>query len=646
MQSPGLKSEKEFTQEAVKQNIPTKLAESIYFYQDRARKAYEQRESANEFFDGMGYYQDYILNRQAMNSYLRPKKNDDEVRVNTGVAEKKIETVWNELKQISLDIECRAFDKKDLPLVNLGESFTDAIKRTNEIEREDDMYDSAVWELLSQRAVFIEECVDNGTVRDKREDGKTVKRVTGMPYKKLLSGLKVFLGDITLPWYKFNQQPYVIVYERIHWKEAERRYRYDENGKENPMWKFVGKGNSVAFGGLFGLRFGIIEEDEVEVLAYRSYPDDEKMDLVNGVPMDKVGTKLPWEYEGYNIRMFTLKPMSLDFAYGKPLTASSKTLQSLNNETIRLLIRKFRQAIEPPSGTSGRVFSRDIWAPAAMTQGIKKDDISVLIDHQGVTSSEMSMYDLIEKKTEEFIGAGSLQQGIKQSGQQTATEIQQLQKQFATQLGSAIYAIMVMRRDMSYLRLYHLLEMVKKPTGKVFDTMSEKMKNTYMMFTKEDADLGNGRLGRKQIIFQDEDLPPEALQAVYDKEEELSVLGQDTRFFFINVKKLLEVPLNWFIVVNQGFKESESLDKVLFTDSLNQAVAVSQVAQRPLNGDSIIQDFGQIWKRKDWFQKEAPQSLVPMGAGMDQGAGTDAAGQMTPDRPQVPSINTLEGNLT
>lgn len=646
IKSPGLASEKKFMEMGNAKNIPKEVLEYTWFYQDRARKAFDQRERKCIHFDGLSYTADYYLNQQAANTYLRPKLNDDEVRVNTGTTEKKVETVWNELQQLNFEPEIRAFDKKDIPIIELGESFTDMVKRTNEIEQDDYLLREAILEGLTQRAVFIEEVWDDGTVRDKRENG-VYRRTLGKARKRLVSGLKIFLGDITLPWYRFNDQPYIIKYDRIHWKEAEKMFKYDKDGKENPMWQYVSKGNKDTFNSIFGLRLGDLDEDEVEVLTYMSYCDDEYCRLLNGVPIDNPGTKLPWEYEGYNIQMFGLKTISRDFAYCKPLTASAKTLQALNNETIRMMIYKFRQALKPPMGApSGRVFSKDIWSPASVTQGIKKDDIFSLIDHAGVTQSEFNMYDLIERKTEEFIGAGAQQQGLSNEGKQTATETQILQKQFTTQLGASVLMVMSIVEKMSYLRIYNLLEHVTQPIGKELDPLSQKINNTYMSFVKENADLGEGRMGRKEIIFGEQSFDPMGteMNQLYEKEEEAKKIGKDFRKFYINIKQLLEIPIKWFVSVSQGFKESEALDKVMFADSLRQAVTVAQVAQRPLNGDIIVQDFNQTWKKKNWFQREAPPQLNPMIPGQEM-AGSQVPGQMSQDKPQTPGINTLEGNI-
>jgi hypothetical protein len=638
MINPGLKSEKEFKEKTAILNLTEEQSKAICFYQDRARKAYEQREQRWEYFDGLTFHEDYLANRQASNTYLRPKANDDEVRVNTGTTEKKIEVVYNELLGLNLQPKCRAFDQDDTLLVDLGDQWTDVVLRSNEIEKDDDIYSSAILELLTQRAVFMQDQWEVREVRDRQK--KVGTRSIQRAKKRIISGNKVFLGDIKLPWYRFNDQPFIILYDRIPWKEAETLYRNDEEGNENPMWKYAkNTGNQFP---MLQMQYGHCDEDEVEVLTYYSFPDDEKMTLISGIPMDEVGTKLPWEYNGYNMRMFVLKTMGLDWAYGKPLTASAKTLQSLDNESIRLVIRKWRQALEPAMGAKKQITSKDIWSPAAITYGIDKDDIFMLNpNNRGIDNGDFGMLNYLQAKTEEFIGAGDLQQGLSQNGKQTATEIREQQRQFITLLGGAVLAVMAMKRDMSELRTFTLLENATKPIDKTMDKVTNKVMDVYRQFTKEETDLGNGTFGTKVIKFNDRSLTPQEEESIFEVENKMAELGNPTRFFSINVKKLLEIPINWFWSVSQSPKNSEQLDKVMFEESLNQAAGISKIAGRPLAGDAIIQDFEQTWKKKDWFQKAPPQTLMADEMNPMDPMNPNVAQDMKPNNPQKPSLNTM-----
>src|SRR3990167_4383203 len=164
--------------------------------------------------------------------------------------------------------------------------------------------------------------------------------------------------------------------------------------------------------------------------------------------------------------MVGLKPYGYDFAYSKPLTQSAKTLQALDNETIRNLIRKFRQAIEPPLGVPrGKVYSRDIWNPGAMAQGVKASDFERLIDHSGVTRSEMAMFDLIEKKINEFVGT-SQQEPLQNKTQVTATELNLAQKHALKMLGMSVLAAVRLKQRLTLLRARNAYINYNKPVSK------------------------------------------------------------------------------------------------------------------------------------------------------------------------------------
>jgi hypothetical protein len=506
---------------------------------DKFEDAKRQRQSPSRFFDDMNYDADFQFNLDSANSYLRAKKNDDEVRIATGMVEKKIEAVENELLSMNLQAEIHAFDQEDQELNDLGSVFTDLIRRTNEVEKDEDFWIEAIQELLTQRAVFIEELYVPIQLKDKRKRGNQIKesiRFKKQAQKRLVSGLKVFLGDISIPAYLFNQQPFIVKYDRVSYSEAKSIFG------QNPRWRFVKPGVSINtewFGGIFNYRFANLKDDEVEILTYASYPDDEYQQIVNGVMMEKIGAKLPWEYEGYNMVMVVLKPMSRNFAYGKPLTASAKTLQALDNETIRNLIRKFRQAIEPPLAVPnrGKIFSRDIFNPASIAYGLKAGDFERLIDHQGVTAGEMTMYDLINKKTEEFIGVSNITQGLAERQQLTATQTIEMQRQAIKMLGLAVLAYMRLKRDVSFLRLNNFLENYTISEGKVFDPIENAVKDAYRRFTIKDSEFENQQKGTRNVIFQNRNLNQEEERQIFDFEEEQAKRGQPVRIVSVNVEK-------------------------------------------------------------------------------------------------------------
>jgi len=601
--SVGDQTREEWESHKAKIMSPQEL-QSYNFYIERFERAKEQRESTSKYFDELNFTDDYSSNENAKNTYLREKLNDSEVRISTGVTEKKIEVTINELLALNLQHEIMSFDKSDNLMLELGQDMTDMVSRTNKIEEDEDVIEEAIIEICTQRALFMKEVVETRKSRNNTETQRVIK-------KEMVSGLKVFLGDITIPAHKFNEQPFRFEYDRMHWRTAEQLYG------RHKKWKNVVAGlndNFSARTGGYAWRFGLLEHKEVEILTYISVADNERQVFVNGVMMYEPGTSetdLPWKHSGDQMTMTVLKSMSPDFAYGKPLTASAKTLQGLSNESIRLMIRKFQQSLEPPLAVSGlKTFSRDIWDPGSMANGLNKKDFASLIDHNGVNNSEFAMMDFIERKTQEFIGGGDLQQGLGDKERTTATGDLLRQKNATKQLGQAVLAVSRMKRNMTKIRVFSILEEHLNPKGKKIDPVSKEVVETFTGFTIKGVQLDNGRAGTKRIQFSNKDLTAEDKQAVFEKEEQLAKRGLNFRYRNINVKTLRNMWLNWFVVIHPKQKEGSALDKVLFQDQLQQGAAIAELTQSPLNPKVVQEDFMRKWKAPDWFQTKAPEQLA------------------------------------
>jgi hypothetical protein len=146
-----------------------------------------------------------------MNSYLRPKRNDDEVRVVGGTTEKRIESIVNELESMNYQHRVQAYDQEDREIEGLGKALEDCVSRTNQLEGHEDITGDAIWELVAQRAVFVEEILE-----EKRVGESFVRQCR----KRVRSALEVIIGDPTMPWYLLQEQPFLATYDRMSIKTA------------------------------------------------------------------------------------------------------------------------------------------------------------------------------------------------------------------------------------------------------------------------------------------------------------------------------------------------------------------------------------------------------------------------------------------
>src|SRR3990167_6734741 len=76
---------------------------------ERIIKARNQREQPRDEFDGMTYEQAYLANKRASMSYLVPKKNQHDVRINTGTTEKRIELILFSVVPVLIRTSCWFF---------------------------------------------------------------------------------------------------------------------------------------------------------------------------------------------------------------------------------------------------------------------------------------------------------------------------------------------------------------------------------------------------------------------------------------------------------------------------------------------------------------------------------------------------------
>lgn len=597
--------------------LTTEEAEQYAVIVEKITQAISMREQPNDYFDGLSYSQTYLANKRAAHSYLQPKRNDDEVRINTGTTEKRIELVLNELLSLNLEGEVRAFDKDDNFMSDVGEVFTDIVKRTEQIELARDKDITIFQELLTQPSVFVEEL----TIEEKKN-----KRMRKRCDRRLIQGVQMYLGDVNLPDTRWNEQPYLLKYVRMNYSEGEAVFK-----KLNPeKWKHVKPGHYSTLGAVSTqlYRKNSLTENEIEAFYYMSYPDDELQIIVSGVPFLEVGHKYTDEFGdlgGYHITMVSLKPYSGDYAYGKPLTQSAKTLQALDNETIRNLVRKFRQVLEPPMGvTKGKVFSRDIWNAGAIVQGVKATDFEKLIDHQGVTRSEMAMFDLIEKKVNEFIGT-SQTEPLQSKTQVTATELMLAQKAAIKMLGNAVLAVMRLKERLTMLRVRNVLENYTKPTGRKVDPIDGKIKEVYARFSLEGQDV-RGMEGTKVIQMMDRGLTRDEEMGIYKTEQESRKTGKPFQLRTVNIPALKDLDFYFYVNVSAKERESNQLDKAMMTDMLQQSQLITQMTGRPVNPDKVIQKFERTYKEKDLFLKAPPQMAEQPLPG--QAPGSEIAGSL------------------
>lgn len=648
MDSPGIATLEGIAQKETYGYVKDSKQHKLFtFYKTRLEKARDVRSLPREEWDNLDFESYILFCRQTKNSYLRPKINDKEVRVGSADVEKKVESVANEIVTLNLQPEIIVYDKNDKILQGLGQDFEDLVKKTNQIEKDDDVWQEAIMSVLSYPMTVIEECYLSKKV------GYGSNNKTKMAHKNLLHPSQVFFGDIFLPYYRLNEQPYIIKYEKMTYFQAEKIWGDLEN------WKYVvpGQPNQNNYNLYnFTYRFSQLGEDEVEILHYYSYPDDEYMPQIQGVMMydEPVSYKKEFgDYCGYHFTVGGIKTFSNDFIYFKSLVSSARVLANVKQEVLRLIIRKYRLAIEPVLGVAagkGKIFNRNVWEPGNVVQGVTANDFSLLNQwNRGIDQGDTALLEIIDKTTNDMMGVDPMFQGSS-AKKLTATQTQEQMKQALKMLGLAVVAVMRLKRDMTYLRIYTLQNHYFFP--KEQKKINGVLQNVYPSFSINDTYLDEGKKGQKKIVMHEDDSRPYPweLKQAYQKEREASTNGMNLKHRFLNAKYLRTLPLIFYVSVDSAERDGSNLQKVMFNDLLSQATELVKASNntKQINVEKFADKLERTWKERDLFMDATPPpqpEQPPQGedGGGDKVPDSGMADQMGKGlkRPQQPSVKQL-----
>lgn len=619
--SPGAVAEQEKNKGETYQP-PKDWVEMVVFHRDRLRLVKEARNSPDRHLDNLTFLQDFYSNEDAANSYLRPKRNDDEVRVVGGTTEKRIESIVNELQAMNCQHQIQAFDLEDTEVQGLGKAMEDAVTRTNQLEEDEDVTSEAIWELCIQRGVIVEEILEEKRIGKMRQK---------LCRKRVRSLVEVLFGDPTMPWYLLQEQPFMATYDRMSMRTAGMFFgKYDN-------FRYVRGGQDLSvdvYGPEITFRLGILLQDEVEVIRYMSVPDNEYQIYVNGVPMLPPGTELPFQYPfpRYPLSYAIPKRMSHHFVYGRSCASALKYLQAFDDETTRNLIRKFRQAIEPPRAVKSlnRIYTRDLYTSGKISYGVDPDAIKPLTDHDGVTQGEMQMKQLVKGMIDELSARSEVQMGAQPGKKQTATAIVEQQKQAVKMLSQIVAAYSALVRQMAKNRCFNIIENLSEPDGKDVDPSTKTLVDTFRRFTLKDQPLDSGKKGDKILQFVGKDLTEKEHLAISDWEDGQEKKGEPKKLTVVNIRKLRKMSLNWYFTVDQKPKDNDDLHKLMFQDKLSQAGNIAQATGRKVNAERVVAEFEQTWRANDWFEEPEMETQPGLPGGEPGQPGAEGMGSPVP----------------
>jgi hypothetical protein len=542
--------------------------------------AQEERDRSYDEFDGMTYLQWYEANEKDDQSYIPPKKNNEDTRIVTGYTHEKDNTLLSTLLNYNLEPDIKAFDENGLEINELGEIEEDMVRKSRLIEKYNEKRPLVYRELLAQGTCFVEEVWVEQFRPEKdlnpnwQQDGvlfkdlkwKTrLKKVYEGAEVNLIQGKKVYLGNMRQ--FFIGKQPYAFILDIMPYAEAKAIYGNWERWEFVPRkpQKFVALPDTQTFQNDTLTK---VEQDFVEVIKFQDKWANDFMILLNGVMM------LPIEFPltaispsgEYTIAKGDLEPRP-NFAISKSIPVKTKVDQAVLDEFLKLMILKTKASFKPPmANNTKRVLSQNIFIPGTITNDIPKDSMYPLVESDGVTPGEFSMYQLIKEQLDsksvnpEFAGE-------EQSGQQTATEILENKKQQMLKLGLSIDGVVNLETQMAWLRLHTINCHWTKPIDKEIDQTRQNLVDVYRTVTV-DSEF-DGQKGQRIIEFTKD---TNRKSTDIHKEEEES--PKPIRKVYLHPELLRSLKAKWFIQIVPTEKNSDTLARIFFIQNLREAIEI------------------------------------------------------------------------
>lgn len=617
----------------------------------RVENAINMREQEHPEFDGMTYSDYYDQNQKLANTFIEPKKNQEDSNFQSGTARDKMLAFLAPINNLNLSPDVSAFDQENVMIGTFGQTMEDTNLKTEEMDGDEEKKHLRQFELFSQGAVFVEDVWDERWMKDKKIIGggkftgqvkgiswtTRLKRMFSRPTRNLLSGLSVFLGNIRQ--YDFTLQPYFFTLEVADYLETKEKFENWERWENVPKVfqppKF--EKESATYDSIW--KTLNVENGQAVIIRYQDKWNNEFALTINNVLMTPVGLPLTAVngFADYNVVQQNLEPIHSKFAYGNSLMRKLRTKVGLYDEFLRLSVLTTQQKYKPPTlNLSGRVLSSKIWAPGKMTQGADlKGKIVPIMEGMtfGLTDSELAMI----KEIKEQINADTVSptfQGRQTGGDPTATEVIELQRQAKIMVGLSIFACSLLEWKLAWIRLYNNL-------AKWFDPYDNKIEDVKGVLTKKpvyrrtvvERPIEGEGMGARMVIPTEEEMPTS--RQVYEAEETMKKMtGRATRLIFVNPEEIKNSKLIWQIVVRPREKTTNELSKLLFRAEISDA---TQYFGPRTNLDYYQDVFANIWGRdpKKIFTKAIqPQMATPGGPEKIQGLPTAEA--MTGMTKQVP----------
>lgn len=592
---------------------PDYSAEEIEYLgrlQTQLERARNMRDTAHEEFDGMTFIESWQAEEKAASTFIAPKLNREDTNFQSGIVRDTLFDLIAKITNMDLTPDIHAWDSNQLEITSLGQAIETIMFKVNALDNDDEKKLFRAYELFKHGYVFIEELWEErwqwakkwikkfeGSIKSAKWS-KRLKMLYARPVRNILSGLNVYLGDITQ--YDSSLQPFIFTVKYRSYEDAQSEYgKKDEDGNDIwERWKNVTKSVQIVANTLGSQiiyntwRLTEVTSNQVEEIHYQDKWNNEYAILLNGVLMTPIGMPLPWGYDDYNIIQQNGEPIHPFFAYGKSLVSRMKGNAAIYDEMLKMAVLKTQKSFSPSwLNMSGKVISKRVFMPGKITAGLKPGDLVPLHQKEveGVTQSELAMIQRVEQN----IKAKNLQPSLPPGMRPTQSAMLMLQQQAYLAISLFVFVCSLLEQKLTWVRLFNLLNNWFNPIDTKLDEARQKLINQYRIVAQETNIEGKGK-GIRMVVPYNKETTPVTPQSIYENEQQLQKkFNRPYQIIAIEPDELKEAKYTWEITVAQREKRTSDTAKVLFRGMLADLGQLAQVL--PINWQQIGEEFALVW---------------------------------------------------
>lgn len=535
------------------------------------------RDGVLDEFDQMPFLTYWDTNEKLANTFVGVKKNKTDSNFQSGTVRNKLFTFLSSINRMNLSPDVLAFNQSQVLQADLGNAITEVLRKTEELENDDEKRVSRQLELMKQGTVFVEDIWRKSYKKEKKVTGKSddpsklkwteeIREALARPNRTILDNRGVYLGSMTT--FDMDDQPYIFTVDVIPYEQAKSIY-----GKLD-RWKNVPRKLAQIAEDPTGINWRLtqVDADYVEVIKYQDRPNDEFQLVLNGVMMLPYGFPLSEvSCNGdYTIVKQVFKLIRHNFPYGKSLCMELRNQVGIYDELLRLAVLKTQKSFKPPYvNNTGQMLTSQVFMPGVISMGFDPRKLQRLDEHDagGVSNGEVAVINMISQRIDESSVNKSYQGG--EAPGSTLGEAQIAQQQSDMIVDLAMFTCSMLEKKLGEKRVPMVMKYYFDPIDKRFNDARKMLEDVYRVTNVEASIPGRG-VGRSMVIPQVGNIP--SGEDIYRQEEEESkAMAKPVRKYYIDPQLLKKSEYIWQVVVNPTPRRGDAQEKLMLNATITSA---------------------------------------------------------------------------